>query len=195
MHTPDTHTHGRGDRPLGFWLRAVDHLIAREIDVALADEPVDRRHWRALNRVDGSAAAPVIDGTPDHLAHLAELGWIALDDHGWSLTDSGRAAKERLERKVAAVRSRVAGSVPSADFEVTLRTLEAIARQLGWSESDDIPEAPDHPRRGHGHGMRPHPRWGRHLGEPGHPFRRGRLTAQHAFERGFLAGFERGRAA
>ena len=53
---------------------------------------------------------------------------------------------------------------------------------------------------GHG-GRRPHPRWGRHLGAPDapdapeHPSRRGRMMAHRAFERGFLAGFDRGRAA
>ena len=212
MSTRDTHTPDHPDRPLAFWLKAVDRLVSREIDAAFADEPIDRRHWRILNRIDGSARVPTIYDHPELFAHLAGLGWIALDDDGWSLTEAGRAAKEHLAEKVAAVRARVAGAAPAEDLDTTLRTLEAIARELGWSEEDGMPERPhrhhrehEHDHRhdqGHGHGgRRPHPRWGRHLGAPDapdapeHPFRRGRMMAHRAFERGFLAGFDRGRAA
>ncbi|MDV6248343.1 hypothetical protein, partial [Rhodococcus opacus] len=108
MSTHDTHTPDHPDRPLAFWLKAVDRLVSREIDAAFADEPIDRRHWRILNRIDGSARVPAIDDHPELFAHLAGLGWIALDDGGWSLTGAGRAANEHLAEKVAAVRARVA---------------------------------------------------------------------------------------
>ena len=63
------------------------------------------------------------------------------------LTDAGREARDRLEGQVSALRERVAGAVSAEDFATTLRSLEAIARELGWDESQPMP-------RGHRGGRR-----------------------------------------
>jgi hypothetical protein len=151
-------------RPLGFWLRAVDGLISREFATAFEGEPIDRRDWMILNALDGSIDSAVaerirerISRRPKRVVHLAELGWIAATDGRWTLTDEGRAAKERLTAKVDAVRARIAGAVPEHDFATTQRTLEAIARELGGDDA----EALRFGIRGRRHGF------GRH-GGPGH---------------------------
>lgn len=102
--TPDS-------RPIGFWLRAVDRLITREFDAAFAGEPVDRRDWMTLNQIDGTV--PDRPHRPKRIARLARLGWLERVGRDWALTDAGRAAKERLGEKVAAIRSRVAGAAPA----------------------------------------------------------------------------------
>jgi len=201
-------------RPIGYWLRTVDHLITRAFDAAFADEPVDRRDWMTLNRIDGTVDAPLHPRAAKRVARLARLGWVARTEDGWALTASGREAKDRLGAKVADIRARVAAAAPAEDLSATLRTLEAIARELGWHEGDEIPDPEPRGRTGRiGWGgpvpfdaRLPHPRrpFGAHgaehpahhdAGPAGeHPHRRHGRRAERAFERGFLAGFARGRS-
>lgn len=92
------------DRPFGFWLRAVDHLIARESASVFADEGVSPREARLLAVVAGivpGAHAPDEDERlrrrfASKLRRLADRGWATESDGSWSLTDEGRAVQERL---------------------------------------------------------------------------------------------------
>ena len=137
-----------------------------------------------------------------------------------------RALREQAEQAepdarrddiVAAVQARVAAAVPEDDYDTLLRSLDAIARELGWDESQPMPPRPGrgHRRRGfgrgfghghrfghghaegHGHGFGHHDRHGERRRDcthgHGHGERRG--FAQHpavadAFERGFTRGYE-----
>lgn len=83
------------------------------------------------------------------LRPLIERGWVAEDGDGWTLTDEGRAAKERLGEIVAGIRARVAATVSDEDFATTLATLEAIATELGWDPDEWMPLG-----RGFGRGRR-----------------------------------------
>ncbi|MGV9194018.1 MarR family winged helix-turn-helix transcriptional regulator [Microbacterium sp. MC2] len=123
-------------RPLGYWLRAVDLLIEREFAQAFADEGVSRRDWRILSVLAGDVEAPELLERIQNkkLRRLVERGWVTETEGEWVLTDEGRAATERLGELVAGIRARVSGSVPDEDVATTLRTLEAIARELGWTE-------------------------------------------------------------
>jgi hypothetical protein len=141
-------------RPLGYWLRAVDHLISDAFASALAEEEVTRRDWMLLNAVSGDVDVP---GLAERLARkgkrlagLEKRGWVDQTGDGtWTLTDEGRAAKERIGAIVDGVRTRVAGAVSPEEFATTMASLEAIARELGWSE-----ENPGHgERRGFGPGF------------------------------------------
>ena len=118
---------------------------------------ITRRDWRMLNLLAGEARderlAERLHSKPHALHHLAERGWIAGAPP--VLTEAGREARDRLEVQVRALRERVAGAVSAEDFATTLRSLEAIARELGWDESDPMP-------RGH--------RGGRRHGFGGHRF-------------------------
>ncbi|MFS0865870.1 MarR family winged helix-turn-helix transcriptional regulator [Microbacterium sp. 179-B 1A2 NHS] len=156
--------------PLAFRLRLVDRLIARELDAAFAAEGVGRREWRALSIVAG--ASPVPAGPRGRggrgFRALAERGWIERgDDGGVTLTDDGAAAKERLDALAEGVHDRATGAIPADDFDTLLRSLDAIARELGWDESQPMPARPGRGggRRGgrghhdghrHGHGFGGH---------------------------------------
>lgn len=230
-------------RPIGYWLRAVDALLTREFAAAFSSDGVSRREWMLLSILDGDIDRP---GISERLARkgkklhaLEDRGWIERSDEGrWSLTDEGRAAKERLGGLAGDIRSRVAGAVSPEDYATTMASLEAIARELGWSEELRMPRR-GHGRFGHhgshfdhhrshfgrrgsragfGHGYDPaygpeHDRsegHGRHEpspcgerggfhghhrhGMPGHGGGHHGRRAEEAFERGFDAGYARGRA-
>ena len=238
----DTHTNTTTSHPFGYWLRAVDRLLAREFEAAFAAEGVTRRDWRLLSLLDGDVNAPELTARLQRhggkkLRTLVDRGWVAETDGAWTLTDEGRAAKARLAESVDAIRSKVAASVSDEDFATTLASLEAIARELGWDPDERMPRgfgrhgfgpgfgrghgrpafgpfgpfAPFAPRdgvgRGHSHGFDPHAGFGAGRGfgrgfgphpHDGHGHdgcgRDGHGATDRAFERGFDAGFERGRA-
>ena len=208
-------THTDIPRPLGFWLRAADRLISREFATAFENEGVTRREWMILNVLDGAIEAPGlatrIQRGGKRLRALEDRGWITATGGSWTLTDQGRAAKTHLSEAADAVRAKVAGAVSPEDFATTLATLEAISRGLGWDENERMPRGHRHGfgRRGFGpgfgHGRRTfvdgrteferhdRPGFRRPDCKQGHPHhRRGGDHAEHAYERGFDAGFARG---
>jgi len=222
----DTESSTPSPRPLGFWLRVVDRLIEREFESAIEDEGVTRRDWRQLNLLADDTVAPECSArlrrsSGAKLASLVRRRWIVKTVDGWTLTDDGRDAHERLGGVVTGIREKVAGAVSDQDFATTLASLEAIARGLGWDPSERAPRSGRHGfgRRGFadvgvrgafGHGPGPREGFGlrddhHHHGEHGlpgceHGGRRphwgGRGHAdrgERAFERGFDAGFARGR--
>ncbi len=137
------------DRPFGFWLKLVDRRLSDEMETLFAADGITRRDWRMLNLLAGEARderlADRLRAKPHALHRLAERGWIVGAPP--VLTDAGREARDRLEGQVSALRERVAGAVSAEDFATTLRSLEAIARELGWDESHAMP-------RGHRGGRR-----------------------------------------
>lgn len=166
------------DRPFGFWLKLVDRRLSDEMQTLFDADGITRRDWRMLNLLAGEARderlAERLQSKPHALHHLAERGWIAGAPP--VLTDAGREARDRLEVQVRALRERVAGAVSAEDFATTLRSLEAIARELGWDESDPMP-------RGHRGGRR-HGFDGGHGFGGGHRFGGWRGAGQgHAFGR------------
>lgn len=194
-------------RPFGYWLKAVDRLMAAEFATAFESFGVTRRDWRLLNRVDGT-----VDGgtgsIPVHkLGRLIELGWVTDADDTWTLTGEGRDAKERLGTIVDGIRAKVTDAVPADDLATTIATLEQLARAFGWDENTPLPQGRRHRHvsghgfgrgfeshgsgRGHGHGFGPR-RFGRHGFGP-----RGFEHGEHehgGFEHGGFehGGFERG---
>lgn len=235
------------NRPFGFWLKAVDRLMANEFATAFESEGITRREWRLLNRIDGTVADDPRPLPAHKVARLIELGWVTDAEGTWILTDEGRSAKERLAGTVEGIRTKVTDAVPAEDLTTTLATLEKIARAFGWDEETPLPrgrgrrhgrhgfgprgygrhgfgrhgfgpdglgpdglgpdardrdEYPashrgehlhgvDHGRRFPGHGW--HESHGGHAGHPGGRARFARF-AQGAYERGFDAGFSRGRS-
>jgi len=175
-------------RPLGYWLRTVDAYVSREFARAFEGEDVSRRDWMLLNALSGDVKVP---GFAERIARkgkrlrtLEDRGWVEeAGDGTWILTDEGRAAKARLGEVVDGVRSRVAGAVPPEDYATTVASLEAIARELGWSEDERAPWMGF--RRGFGRGRGFGPGFGpRPFGfDPEH---------RHAFGPGFGPGFRPG---
>jgi hypothetical protein len=203
MNTTDDDTlHPSEPRPLGFWLRAVDGLLTRRFAGALQNEALDRRDWMLLNAVAGDAPAPWL---ADRLARggkrvraLADRGWLAREEDGrWTLTDEGRAAKARIASAVDGIRAEVAGAVTPDAFATTVASLEAIARELGWDESepgDGFGRRHGHgfgPGFGHRHGFGPGRGFGPGFG-PGFGHGRG-FGPGRGFDPGFGPGFAPGR--
>lgn len=141
-------------RPIGFWLKLVDRLIEEHFVEVLEEHGVTRRQWQLLNvlaagespveRLD-AAVEPFLDGSEagiaaDHLTELIESGWVAATPNGYELTDRGATAHERLGAVVDRVRSALTGEVSVDDYATTMRTLEAMARNLGWSGDEAAAE-------------------------------------------------------
>lgn len=156
-------THEGGRRPFGFWLKLVDRHISDQMETLFADDGITRRDWRMLNLLAGEARDERLSerllSKPHALHRLVERGWVA----GFppEITDAGREARDRLETEVTALRERVAGAVSADEFATTLRTLEAIARELGWDESQPLPRGR---RGGRRFGSRMHEHHGPHEG-------------------------------
>lgn len=160
-------------RPFGFWLKLVDRRLSEEMETLFAADGITRRDWRILNLLAGEVRderlTERLSAKPHALHRLVERGWI--DGMPPKVTDAGRAARVRLEDQVRALRERVAGAVPAEDFATTLRTLEAVARELGWDESQPLPRGHRGGRRGHaGHGGRRHGFGGWHGARMHHGF-------------------------
>jgi hypothetical protein len=153
------------ERPLGYWLRAVEHQLDHEFAVAFEQEGITRREWMILNVLDGTVDAPHLVERIQRgkkLRSLADRGWVEQADGAWQLTDAGREAKGHLGATVDSIRSRVAGAVDPEAFATTLASLEAIARELGWSEDERMPFGPRGGRAHHRGG-----RFGRGFGPRG----------------------------
>ncbi|MFE6734741.1 MarR family winged helix-turn-helix transcriptional regulator [Microbacterium sp. NPDC057650] len=155
-------------RPFGFWITAIDRLMADRFATAFENEGLTRRDWRLLNLVadGGDPQAPKI-------RRLAERGWVTRTSGTWQLTDSGRAAKERLGAVVDGIRAQVAEVVTPEDFAVMTASLENIARAFGYEEGTPLPRRHRGEHRGHRHGgeHREH-RFGPHGRGHGHYERR-----------------------
>ncbi|KYJ97051.1 MarR family winged helix-turn-helix transcriptional regulator [Microbacterium sp. CH1] len=195
MNTTADSTSDNTSRPFGFWLKAVDRLMAQDFATAFAAEGATRRDWRLLNVVDGSVPArrPL---NPHKLHDLVDHGWVEADGDGWALTDEGRAAKERLGAAVDGIRAKVADAVSDEEMATTLAALEKIARAFGWDEETPLPR-----KRRPGFGFGPRGGFGRRHGfghghgfGPGHgfghreSFDRGDFGPRHGFGPG--EGFE-----
>ncbi|WP_350348439.1 hypothetical protein ABIQ69_00505 [Agromyces sp. G08B096] len=188
---PENHDHHDGlshdsddsdaRRPFGFWLKVVDRRLSEAMADLFAAEGLTRRDWRALNllagRADDAHLAARLRDHPEKLHRLVERGWVR--GIPARLTPDGEEARERLLGDVRALRERVVGAVSPEDFETTVATLETIARELGWDESQPLPRGRRGGRRfrggfGHGFGERAqgHAGWG-HRGEHGHGHERG----------------------
>ncbi|MGH1525022.1 hypothetical protein ACRAWC_13680 [Leifsonia sp. L25] len=74
------------------------------------------------------------------LADFVERGWVWFDGDRATLTDEGRAAHDAASERVDSVRATVAEGIDPADLATTLATLEAMARNLGWTPSAAQPD-------------------------------------------------------
>ncbi|MEV8172505.1 hypothetical protein [Microbacterium sp. NPDC077486] len=182
MNTTTDNTSDNSSRPFGYWLKAVDRLMAQDFATAFAAEGATRRDWRLLNVVDGSAPSrrPL---NPHKLHDLVDRGWVEADGDGWTLTEEGRAAKERLGAAVDSIRAKVAGAVSDEEMATTLAALEKIARAFDWDEETPLPR-----KRRPGFGFGPRHGFGRRHGHghgfgPGHGFDPGDFEPRHGFDR------------
>jgi DNA-binding MarR family transcriptional regulator len=131
-------------RPLGFWLKLVDRLVDEQFERALADFGVTRHQWELLNilspgpstltRLNRDFEPFLASGTSaaDHLADLIDRGWVDVAFEYYELTGEGASRHAELHRVVANNRSAALVDVSDEDYATTLRSLERVARTLGW---------------------------------------------------------------
>ena len=144
MKNTDTH-------PFGYWITAVDRLMRAEFATVFSDEGITRRDWRMLNRIDGTHGDRPHHGRRGFaLRRLSDLGWIERTADGWTLTDAGALAKQRLGTSVDEIRARVSGVLTPDEYSTMTASLEKIAREFGWEEGKPLPRR--HERRGRGRG-------------------------------------------
>jgi hypothetical protein len=77
-------------RPLGYWLKHLDHLIEQAFERTLAAHSLTRRHWQVLHTI---AAAP-----PSTAALEEELGLFLRDNRGGLTAVAERPRPPRLGR-------------------------------------------------------------------------------------------------
>lgn len=74
-------------------------------------------------------------GLEEVLAEIAEKGLVTEDAEGrYALTVSGRKQHDALHTKMTELRARAGEGIAQDDFATTLRTLETMARNLGWEK-------------------------------------------------------------
>ncbi|MGN6426548.1 MAG: hypothetical protein ACTHMF_06990 [Leifsonia sp.] len=74
------------------------------------------------------------------LADFVERGWVWFDGDRATLTDEGRAAHDAAFERVQRVRSTLADGLSEQDVATTMATLQAMARNLGWTPERDAAE-------------------------------------------------------
>ena len=133
-------------RPIGYWVKTVDRLIDDQFAAAAGEAGLTRRQWQILNVLAeqpgatreqiARALAPFLTATEsidEHLAGIPDL--VAVRPDGLELTPAGRARLDEVRASsVAQLRERVAAGLTREEYDTTLRTLERIARNLGWSD-------------------------------------------------------------
>jgi hypothetical protein len=117
------------DRPIGYWLRELDHRIEGAFVSTLDARGLARRHWQLLNGLGphdpfwGPGQRPYEEVAAD----LAARGWLTPDG---ALTPDGERERADIAADVAALRRRVAEGVADEDYLTTVRTLAHMAGNL-----------------------------------------------------------------
>ena len=133
-------------RSIGFWLKLVDRLIDEQFERALGDYSVTRRQWEILNVLSpgpstltnlNRALEPFLGveangSAAEHVAGLIDRGWVDVAFEYYELTGEGASKHAELHRVVAKNRSAVLGELSDEDYDTTVRSLERVARALGW---------------------------------------------------------------
>jgi len=135
-------------RPIGFWLKLVDRLIDEQFASTLEEHGVTRRQWQLLNvlvkepatveQLD-AAVAPFLsaeqeESSVEHLAELVDSGWVVISSTRYDVTERGRSALDRLTTVVGTQRTLVTQGLTQDQYDETLRVLETMARNMGWSD-------------------------------------------------------------
>lgn len=139
------------ERPIGYWLKLVDRLIDERFEGTLDEHGVTRRQWQLLNVLGSgpasreeldAAVAPFLAGATEsapaettgaEIEELIESDWVAASDSGFVLTPRGTQSFERLSLVVSGIRDSLTRGVDENDYAATTRSLEQMARNLGWA--------------------------------------------------------------
>ena len=139
-----THQHPSG-LPLSHWLTVTEALIAAQVAQSLEEHGLTRAQWQVLNVLSTAprTTAELTGGFEEEqrtavagqLEELVESGWVVYEGELYSLTQTGRSAGDRVAAAVTALRERATEGLPAEHYDVTLRTLRQVARNLGHPEA------------------------------------------------------------
>jgi DNA-binding MarR family transcriptional regulator len=136
------------ERPIGYWLKQVDHLLTEQINKAQAVHGVSRSEWQVLNIIDetGSASKEQIFETmqtfidrpnlDEIITHLMERGWVEQSgDHTpgtveFLLTEEGHRQHESILAKQKEVRQRAMQGIREEEYATVIRVLQRMASNL-----------------------------------------------------------------
>lgn len=134
----------REQRPLGYWLRAIDGSIEQRLGAVLTADGLNRRGWQVLNTVAcGPLAVAEVDETMaaflstdeptmrPYLDRLVELGWAGMADDGTvALTDEGSRAHHGISGRIGAERVRMMECLTPEELAVLMELLQRVAGHL-----------------------------------------------------------------
>lgn len=144
-------------RPIGYWLKLVDHLVDEQFDTILDEHGVTRVQWQLLNVLsrepatveqldaavapflaeagaapDDAAAGGAVGSCVEHLTELIDSAWVDATVTGYELTERGRIAVNRLATVVAEKRAVMTQGLTVEQYDETVAVLERMARNLGY---------------------------------------------------------------
>lgn len=133
-------------RPIGFWLKLVDQLVNEQFESALADFSVSREQWEILNVLSPGPSTltrlnqelePFFEASGGEsasaqLTGLINRGWVDVAFEYYELTGAGAVEHAEMHRLVAKKRTAAVADLDEGDYAITLRSLEQVARTLGW---------------------------------------------------------------
>ena len=144
------------ERPIGYWLKLVDQLVDDQFGASFEEHGVTRRQWQMMNMLEQGPATEkqLVDGlrpffpaaevgtSVELIDELRESGWLELRQDTYVLTDLGLRSLENLRGAVERIRTQLAEGMSEDEYAALVDLLQRMARNLGWSESDDEPQPP-----------------------------------------------------
>jgi DNA-binding MarR family transcriptional regulator len=131
------------ERPVGYWLKKLDHLIDQQFNRQLGEAALSRRQWQLLNLLeDGPRSIPELqselepflpdapDDLSDALSGLATRGWADSQDKVVSLTETGQAQFGLIKAKVTELRHSLTAGISPEEYQTTVDVLARMAANL-----------------------------------------------------------------
>ena len=138
------------ERPIGYWLKALDRLIDGQFESRLGDVGLSRRQWQILNLLhDGARSvpelqdelAPFIQDAPDELddavTGLLSRGWADSQNAVISLTETGEAQFGLVTVKIAELRQDLAAGISPEEYRATIDVLVRMVANLEGNARSD----------------------------------------------------------
>jgi DNA-binding MarR family transcriptional regulator len=131
------------ERPIGYWLKKLDHLLDEQFEQQFGEAGLSRRQWQVLKLLEGdprsvpelqSELEPFLRKDPDDLidalSGLVTRGWAAAQDNSVNLTETGQAQLELIKTKVAEIRQASTAGISPEEYQATIDVLVRMASNL-----------------------------------------------------------------
>jgi hypothetical protein len=138
-----TEQQGKGQLPVGYWLKHVDRLLTERSDAALSERGFTRLRWQTMNTIAeaGSISRASLYETLRPFANREQLdalvagliqpGWVAEGrDRALTVTESGQAEHAQLLQLQQTVRQRAFAGVSAEEYAMLVAVLQRVAGNL-----------------------------------------------------------------